>query len=157
MIEDFNGINIVQISCGSGHTLVLTSDGMVYGWGNNRFGQIGCGKELGEKITITRLTSLPIIKSIYCSFCKSFALTDNGMVYSWGDNTWSQLGHELKQNECVFNPKLIINLTNITSICSSNGNTYFLSNESEINFCGKYYDENNKECFQLLPKVIKFL
>ena len=71
---------IKQISCGSEHNFVLTHDGLVYGWGNNRLGQIGCGKELGEKISITRLTSLPIIKSIYCSFCISFALTDNGMV-----------------------------------------------------------------------------
>ena len=156
LIEDFNGINIEQISCGSAHTLVLTSDGMVYGWGDNEYGEIGCGKELGEKISITRLTSLPIIKSIYCSYDQSFALTDNGMVYSWGYNRWCNLGHELKLNECVFKPKLIINLTQITSICSSSVNAYFLSNESEIYFCGKYYDENNEQCFQLLPKVIEF-
>ena len=157
LIEDLNDINIKQISCGSVHTLVLTSDGMVYGWGGNRYGQIGCGKELGENISvIVKLESLPKIETIHCAFAKSFALTDNGMVYSWGHNNWCHLGHELKQNECVFKPKLIIDLRNITSICSSNINTYFLSNESEIYFCGKYYDENNEQCFQLLPKVIEF-
>ena len=41
--------SIKQISCGYNHTLVLTSDGMVYGWGSNGSGQIGCGKELGSK------------------------------------------------------------------------------------------------------------
>ena len=157
LIEDLNDINIKQISCGSGHTLVLTSDGMVYGWGGNTYGQIGCGIELGENISvIVKLELLPKIKSIHCSFCQSFALTDNGMVYSWGSNNWCDLGHELKQNECVFEPKLIINLHNIISICSSSVNTYFLSNESEIYFCGQYYDENNEQCFQLLPKVIEF-
>ena len=157
LIEDLNDINVEQISCGSVHTLVLTSDGMVYGWGSNRIGQIGCGKDLGEKIAvIVKLKSLPKIETIHCSFAKSIALTDNGMVYSWGGNKWYNLGHELEQNECVFEPKLIINLTNITSICSSNGTTYFLSNESEIHFCGKYYDENNEKCFQLLPEVIEF-
>ena len=157
LIEDLNDINIKQISCGSVHTLVLTSDGMVYGWGNNRYGQIGCGKELGEYISvIVKLESLHKIETIHCSYCSSFALTDNGMVYSWGHNNWCHLGHESKQNECVFNPKLIINLQNITSICSSNVNTYFLSNESEIYFCGVYYDGNNEQCFQLLPKVIEF-
>ena len=130
---------------------------MVYGWGGNDRGQIGCGKELGKRISvIVKLELLHKIKSIHCSYCQSFALTDNGMVYSWGWNQWCHLGHELKQNECVFEPKLIINLQNITSICSSSVNTYFFSNESEIYFCGKYYDENNEKCFQLLPKVIEF-
>ena len=145
---------IKQISCGSAHTLVLTSDGIVYGCGDNEFGQIGCGKELGEKILITRLISLPIIKSIHCSFLSSFALSDNGMVYSWGNNEWCVLGHELKQNECTFEPKLIINLTNITSICSSNTNTYFLSINGNIYFCGLYFDKNVIECYQMFPKLL---
>ena len=145
---------IKQISCGSGQTLVLTSDSMVYGWGNNRSGQIGCGIELRKKISMTRLTSLPIIKSIHCSFCQSFALTDNGMVYSWGSNNWCHLGHELKQNECLFEPKLIIYLTNITSICTSNNNTYFLSINGTIYFCGRYFDKNQIECYQKIPKLL---
>ena len=155
LIEDLNDINIKQISCGSLHTLVLTFDGIVYGWGRNTEGQIGCGNELGENISvITQMESLHKIKSIYCSFCRSFALTDNGMVYSWGSNTWCRLGHELKQNECLFKPKLIINLTNITSICSSNTNTYFLTNKGDIYFCGQYNDINYEQCFQSLPKLI---
>ena len=157
LIKDLNDFNIKQISCGSVHTLVLTSEGMVYGWGWNRKGQIGCGKELGENISvIVKLESLPEIKSIHCSYLSSFALTDNGMVYSWGWNEWCNLGHKLKQDECVFEPKLIINLRNITSICPSGGNTYFMSNESEVYFCGVYCDRKNEQCFQLLPKVIEF-
>ena len=157
LIEDLNDIKVKQISCGYGHTLVLTSDGMVYGWGLNSLGQIGCGKELGEYISvIVNLESLPKIETIHCSFWTSFALTDNGMVYSWGLNKWYNLGHELEQKECVFKPKLIINLQNIESICSSIYNTYFLSNQSEIYFCGVYYDGNNEQCFQILPKVIEF-
>ena len=155
LIEDLNDIYIKQISCGSAHTLVLISDGIVYGWGGNSFGQIGCGKKSGEYISvITKLELLHKIKAIHCSFCKSIVLTDNGMVCSWGLNDWCYLGQELKQSECVFEPKLIINLTNITSICSSNNNTYFLTNKGEIYFCGKYNDINNEECFQLLPKLI---
>ena len=103
---------------------------------------------------IIKLESLPKIKSIHCSFCRSFAVTDNGMVYSWGINDLYSLGHELKENECLFEPKLIINLQNITSICSSNSNSYFLSNEGNIYFCGQYFDENNRKCYQLLPKLI---
>ena len=155
LIEDIINITIKQISCGAFHTLVLTSDGMVYGWGWNGVGQIGCEKELGEKISvITQLKTLKNIKAIHCLFKASFALTDNGMVYSWGLNRCYDLGHELKQNEWFFEPQLIINLLNITSICSSYFNTYFLSNEGNIYYCGVYYDENNYQCFQKSPQII---
>ena len=155
LIEDLNDINIKQISCGASHTLVLTFDGMVYGWGNNEGGQIGCGKESGEKISvIMKLEALPKIKLIHCSYYQSFALTDNKMVYSWGWNGCCELGHELKQNECIFEPKLIINFTNITSIRSSNTNTYFLTSEGNVYFCGLYYEINDDGCYQLLPKLL---
>ena len=153
-IININNNIINEISCGSHHTLMLNTDGMVYGWGDNTYGQIGCGKELGENISvITQLKTLKKIKSIHCSFLSSFALTDNGMVYSWGHNDLGELGHELEENECVFEPKLIEILSKITSICSSGTNTYFLSNEGNIYFCGKNY-ENDKECLQKSPQII---
>ena len=136
LVEDLNNIIIEQISCGSLHTLVLSNDGMVYGWGDNSQGQIGCGKELGEKISeITQLKTLKNIKAIHCSFFESFALTDNGMVYSWGKNQYYELTRELKEHECFYEPILIENLSEITSICSSLTNTYFLSSDGIIYSC----------------------
>ena len=80
MIEDLNDITIEKISCGAGHVLVLSNDAIVYGWGDNSGGQVGCGKELGNNISvITQLKTLKKIKTIHCSFFSSFALTDNGM------------------------------------------------------------------------------
>ena len=151
-IEDLKDVIIEQISCGALHSLVLSNDGLVYGWGDNRFGQIGCGKELGEFIpVITQLKTLKNIKQIHSSYRKSFALTDNGIVYSWGNNEFGHLGHESVKNECVFEPKLIENLSNITSICSSHTNTYFLFDDRIIYFCGQHCD-NEEVFYQLIPK-----
>ena len=146
-IEKFNNIKIKQICCGSAHTLMLTSDGIVYGFGSNYFGQIGCGKELGENISvITQLKTLKNIEAIYCSFCQSFALTENGMVYNWGRN----LRHESQECEPklrVFEPQLIENLSKIASICQSDNYTYFLTKNKAIYFCERY---QNKQCYQPL-------
>ena len=144
-----------QISCGSKHSLALCSDGFVYGWGDNVHGQVGCGKDKGHiKSKVIRLERFTenSVKNIYCSFNKSFALTFEGLVYSWGSNHKCSLGHELNKNECVFEPKLI-NISNIISIGFSIDKTLFLTNEGKILFCGRYFDENNGSSYQKSPKL----
>ena len=152
LIEDLNHVIIEQISCGLTHTLVLSSEGEIYGWGDNRYGQIGCGKELGENISVvTQLNKLPKIKSIHCSCWKSFALTDNGMVYSWGKNGFVVEHQTIYNVERFSTPKLIENFGDIIFICSSRYNTYFLSSDGIIYFCG-YYDKNGYYFYQIFPK-----
>ncbi|CAG2171161.1 unnamed protein product [Oppiella nova] len=54
-ISYFDDKNVQQISCGSHHSLALTSNGQVYGWGRNIEGQIGCGgqqKYIGRRYRI---------------------------------------------------------------------------------------------------------
>ncbi|KAL4917315.1 regulator of chromosome condensation 1/beta-lactamase-inhibitor protein II [Aspergillus aurantiobrunneus] len=43
------GVSVVSVSSGMGHTVVVCSDGSVYGWGAARKGQLG-GELVGEKI-----------------------------------------------------------------------------------------------------------
>ncbi len=43
---------VEKISCGFAHSLVLTTDGIVYGFGYDRFGQIGCDIKLNQNIPI---------------------------------------------------------------------------------------------------------
>ncbi len=37
------GKKVIDVSCGSHHSIVLTSEGEVYAFGQNNSGQIGCG------------------------------------------------------------------------------------------------------------------
>ena len=129
---------VLQLSCGKLHTLALTSDGILYGWGHNKYGQIGCGAEIGEEVSKpVKLNSFNgiIIKRIFCNRDKSFVITNDGLAYSWGRNDYLDLGHNLDRNQCVFEPKLI-NISNVVSIGSSQNSTYFLTNDGLIYFCG---------------------
>ena len=40
-LKSFENKKINQISCGELHTIILTDDGLLYGWGSNKYGQIG--------------------------------------------------------------------------------------------------------------------
>ena len=132
----------------------MTSDRMIYGWGANYNGQIGVGKDGGERITtplsLNSFSNIEI-KSIHCVYCQSFALTTDGSVYSWGDHGWCELGHDLEKGEVVYEPKLINNLSNIICIASEGESTYFLTNDGLIYFCGEFTEYQ----FQKSPKKLE--
>ena len=44
----FCGKRVTQVACGQNHTLALTEDGQVYGWGFNEWGQLGNGNRPSE-------------------------------------------------------------------------------------------------------------
>lgn len=90
---------VVQIAALGDHSLVLTEDGRVYSWGDNEYGQVGNGtigrsNDALSPVDITGNFNLPAgqkIIEIYAAWDSSFALTDNGRVFAWGDNHSGQL------------------------------------------------------------------
>ncbi|CAG2111568.1 unnamed protein product, partial [Medioppia subpectinata] len=131
---------ITQLSCSHSHSLALASDGDVYSWGNNRRGQVGCGEPTGDPEW--DLISTPVrvkftnnfkikMKAVYCSAIhSSFALTLDGYVFSWGNNSCHHLGHDLQDN--VAKPQIITNIFNIQTVCPFGNRTYFLTNEGLV-------------------------
>ncbi|CAG2170834.1 unnamed protein product [Oppiella nova] len=101
--------------------MILTSDRCVYGWGYNRYGQLGCGPDYGIRKGVTfRVNFNPYheIKSIYCSEYSSFAITPEGQVFSWGRNDWHNLGHDLSGN--IWKPQLIAYMTVVSEVNNYN-------------------------------------
>ena len=86
-----------QISAGNDHSLALDSDGNLYSWGYNMYGQLGKGN---SDFVIEQLTPskglMPAdgtkFTQISAGYKHSLALGTDGNVYSWGDNSKSQLG-----------------------------------------------------------------
>jgi alpha-tubulin suppressor-like RCC1 family protein len=93
-LEKFIDERIIDICCGDFYSMVLSESGKVYAWGSNTFGQIG--NESSEKFQSKPLKNNKLdehrIIAISCGRYHSLALTENGRVYSWGDNRFGQLG-----------------------------------------------------------------
>lgn len=86
--------SFVQVACGSDHVLALTTDGIVFSWGNGQQGQLG--RRIIERRKINGLTPERLmLKNIVaigaCSY-HSFAIDKRGDVWAWGLNTLNQLG-----------------------------------------------------------------
>lgn len=91
------GVTATGISSGQAHSLALGDDGRVYAWGDNSFGQLGDGIRGDHRLTPSPVDGLIKEKSIIRVFASpnaSFAIDEDGALYSWGSNRDGQLGRE---------------------------------------------------------------
>lgn len=88
---------IVAVSAGGHHSLALSSDGKVYSWGSNGYGQLGNGANTSLTSPVEVNTSGVLagkkIIAIEAGYSHSVALDENGQLYAWGTNDLGQLGN----------------------------------------------------------------
>ncbi len=89
-----SGVTATAVAAGQVHSLAIGSDGKIYSWGNNYYGQLGNGT------TTTSLTPVAITLSngvtataIGAGFGHSLAIGSDGKTYAWGFNNVGQLGN----------------------------------------------------------------
>ena len=74
--------NIIQVSCGFKHVVILSEKNNVYGWGNNSFGQLFSTKK--KKMDLIKLKTDKKIVQICAGFRSSFLLDDKNEIYFFG-------------------------------------------------------------------------
>ncbi|KAB0400187.1 hypothetical protein E2I00_001994, partial [Balaenoptera physalus] len=85
---------VIEVACGSYHSLVLTSDGEVFAWGYNNSGQVGSASTANQPIPrrVTGCLQNKVVVNIACGQMCSMAVVNTGEVYVWGYNGNGQLG-----------------------------------------------------------------
>eukprot|EP00300_Choanocystis_sp_HF-7_P010150 c16812_g1_i1.p2 GENE.c16812_g1_i1~~c16812_g1_i1.p2 ORF type:complete len:170 (+),score=31.40 c16812_g1_i1:761-1270(+) len=86
--------SIVSAAAGAHHTLLLTETGEVFAFGCNMNGELGVGSEepfIAEPTLVSALMGCCVVQ-IACGVSHSVAITDKGEMYSWGGNSYGQLG-----------------------------------------------------------------
>ncbi|PPD84666.1 hypothetical protein GOBAR_DD18411 [Gossypium barbadense] len=69
---------VIMISGGWRHTMALTSDGKLYGWGWNKFGQVGVGENTDICSPVQRVVQ------VSCGWRHTLAITEEQNIFSWG-------------------------------------------------------------------------
>ena len=90
--HDFNG-GIIDIAVANEHLLILNDLGEVWSWGANWDGQLGLGHT--ETVLSPTKVTLPLnaqVIHIAAGEESSFAITEDGQVWSWGSNSYGVLG-----------------------------------------------------------------
>ena len=147
------GKNIIKIQ---GYDIItaLDSEGKVYTWGRNRYGQLGNGSDIeysNEPICISEiegnaLRGKNIIK--IQGYNTITVLDSEGKVYTWGRNNYGQLGNGTNEDSnvpiCISDiPDNVLNGNNIVEMQSDGSTMIAIDNE------GKVYTWGDNEYCQL--------
>ena len=89
--------DITAIAAGCNHSLALKSDGTVWAWGYNHYGQLGDGTTTDSSTPVqvegpAGAGYLTGITAIAAGDSHSLALKSDGTVWAWGDNYYDELG-----------------------------------------------------------------
>src|SRR5262249_36837303 len=84
--------NITAISAGAVHSLALRSDGTVWIWGGNNWGQLGNGSNVADSDTPLQVPGLSNVRAIAAGANFSLAVKNDGSVWAWGRNGSSESG-----------------------------------------------------------------
>ncbi len=83
--------NIVAVSAGGNHSMALTSDGNVWTWGRNDFGELGDGTTTARRTPVA-VPGLTNVAAIEMGSFHAAAIKRDGTVWTWGNNQFGQLG-----------------------------------------------------------------
>ncbi|KAI6655894.1 Ultraviolet-B receptor UVR8-like [Oopsacas minuta] len=108
-------IPILDMACGTSHSLAVTTCNKLYSWGNNSNGALG-RNDLDKEPKQVKVGDVKFV-GVSAGHEFSLALSIDKKVYSWGENYLSKLGRE---NKTEF-PEEVKGLENIDEIiCAEN-------------------------------------
>lgn len=85
----------LQVEAGQFCTFVVNREGEVSACGKGSYGRLGLGDSTNRSVPKRVLLDRPVKKlsSSKGSDGHTLALTEDGLVYSWGDGDYGKLGH----------------------------------------------------------------
>jgi len=119
----------VKVSSEDSYTLAVRSDGTLWGWGRNTFGQLGDGtttdRDFPDQIGADRDWA-----AVAAGTTHAIALKSNGTLYGWGRNTFGQLGDSTNVDKS--SPVRIGTDNDWTKIAVGSGHTVALKSDGTL-------------------------
>lgn len=143
-------IDVIQVASSGGHALILLEDGSVAGWGNNYSGQLAnAGEPLPKERHVLKPAYLTLpgkVRQLSVSAETSFAVLEDGSVWSWGRGIEGLLGNgdigltmRLPQTNYpgTAHPQQVIGATDVTQVVSNNTTVLALRRDGTVLAWGK--------------------
>jgi alpha-tubulin suppressor-like RCC1 family protein len=130
----------VAVDASNHDSFALLTDGTVYSWGDNFYGQLGDGTTTSSTVPV-RVASLSGVVAISAGTTHVMALKSDGTVWTWGDNSAGQLGDGTLTNSSV--PIPVPGLSGVAEIAAGHFYSLALSSGGAISEWGAGLGSSN--------------
>ena len=137
---NLGGDEIMSMVGGQNHSMILTKSGAVFTYGDNTYGQLGTGdtRSIDSPTSITTAFEGKVVQ-IAALGNHSLALTEDGRIYSWGQNNHGQVGNgRIGDGYDVLSPMDITNSlglpagTHVIEVYAAWESSFALTNDGRI-------------------------
>ena len=85
--------DVIQVAAGANHTLAIKTDGSLWAWGYNLYGQLGNGESGSEKKQISPVKIMDGVVQVTAGDNHTLAIKTDGSLWGWGYNNYGQIGN----------------------------------------------------------------
>jgi len=86
------GNNWKQVSAGYGHTAAIKTDGTLWAWGWNPYGQLGDNTRVSKSSPVQTIAGGTNWAQVACGQYSTVAVKTDGSLWTWGNNSNGELG-----------------------------------------------------------------
>ncbi|NOU81574.1 hypothetical protein GC101_22180 [Paenibacillus sp. LMG 31459] len=125
--------SLPSAAAGTQHTLWIRKvDGTVWAWGNNNYGQLGDGTTTTNKDDqeLINVRGLLDVISVAAGGSHSLAVKQDGSVWAWGANDYSQLGNGTTTNSSK--PIQVNNLANMKAVAAGRNHSIGVKQDGTV-------------------------
>jgi hypothetical protein len=120
---------MTAVAAGWYHSLALSSNGTVWGWGDNEYGELGNGTNTSTQSAV-QVAGLTNVTAIAAGYYYSLALRSDGTVWAWGYNGFGQLGEG--DTTTQYNIVRVAGLTNVVAIAAGYGQSVAVKSDGSV-------------------------
>jgi alpha-tubulin suppressor-like RCC1 family protein len=131
-VQVANLSHVVSVAGGDQHSVALKSDGTVWTWGNNGWGQLGNGT-YNRTVTPAQVAGLTNVRAIAAGSLHNLAVKSDGTVWAWGFNYFGQvrIGRNGDRGN-VLSPVQVTGLTGVIAVAAGGDSSYALKSDRTV-------------------------